>query len=154
MISENSATVVAAVIPGVFGLAGVWIGFYLSKRAGEGDKRAEKRYAIYQELESLRNILIAFQKHKIDNTQFFRKWNLSTEKLLVTLIGSDVDQKRILKTINRKWQDPEVVPELLVLADELLEKIDPNYARATREMLKELGVRPEDIEPIILSPKS
>ncbi len=105
-------------------------------------------------METLRNVLIAFQKQKIDNTKFFRRWHLSTEKLLVTLIGSDVDQKRILRTINRKWEDPRVVPELLALADELLTKIDPNYARAAKELLKELGVKPEDIEPVILPSKS
>jgi hypothetical protein len=154
MLSETAATILAAMIAGVFGLAGVWIGFYLSKRASEGDRRAEKRFAIYLELETLRNVLIAFQKHKIDSTQFFRKWSLSTEKLLGTLIGSDVDQKRILRTVNRKWEDPRVVPELLALADELLKKIDPNYARAAKELLEELGVKPEDIEPVILPPKS
>jgi hypothetical protein len=36
----------------------------------------------------------------------------------------------------------------------LLKKLDPEFADASTELLKELGVKPEDIKPIILVSKS
>ena len=34
--------------------------------------------------------------------------------------------------------------------DDHLNKLDPDYAQAAKELLKELGVKPEDIDPVIL----
>jgi len=47
MMSEAAATILSAVIAGVLALAGVVIGYYLSKRASEGDRHAELQYKIY-----------------------------------------------------------------------------------------------------------
>ena len=44
--------------------------------------------------------------------------------------------------------------ELQQLADDLLKKLDPDFADAANELLNELGVKPEDIDPIILASKS
>jgi len=38
--------------------------------------------------------------------------------------------------------------------DDLLKKLDPEFAQAANELLNELGVKSEDIEPIILVNKS
>jgi hypothetical protein len=154
MISDTDAAIVGAVIAGVIGsvsgLGGVWLGFYLSRRGSEADRRAEKLLAVYTETEFLANLLVAFQKQKIGASEFYRKWATTTEKMMRSLIGSGLDRKRILKAINGKWDDPKSVTELKALADDLLEKVDPDYARAARELCVELGVKPEDIEPIIL----
>jgi hypothetical protein len=40
------------------------------------------------------------------------------------------------------------------VADDLLKKLDPEFADASNELLKELCVKPEDIDPIILVSKS
>jgi hypothetical protein len=151
MLSDGDAAIIAGVIGGVMGLAGVWLGYYLSRRASEKDRRAEKLLALYRELEVLGNLLIAVQKGMIDQGQFFRKWNNTTENIMGALIGSDVDRKRVLKAINVKWKDPRGVTEVKALADELLEKLDPEYARAGRELCKELGIKPEDIDPVIIA---
>jgi len=87
----------------------------------------------------------------IDKAQFYRKWNDTTENILGALIGSDVDRKRILKTINVKWEDPKGVTAVKALAQELLEKLDPEFARAGRELCKELGIKPEDIDPVVIA---
>jgi hypothetical protein len=39
-------------------------------------------------------------------------------------------------------------------ADDLLKKLDPGFADASNELLNELGVKPEDIDPVILRGKS
>ena len=43
------------------------------------------------------------------------------------LIGSEVERKRVLKAINLKWDDPERLTEVKTLANDLLEKLDPEY---------------------------
>jgi hypothetical protein len=49
-MSEATATILSAIIGaligGVFVLAGVWVGYYFSKRASEGDRQAELQYTI------------------------------------------------------------------------------------------------------------
>ena len=150
MLSDADATIVAGVIGGGLGLAGVWIGYYLGRRASEEDRRTEKLLTIYREVEVLGNLLIAAQKHMIDKSEFYRKWTTNTENILAALIGSDVDRKRVLKAINLKWDDPKTVTQVKALADDLLEKLDPEYFRAGRELCKELGIKPEDIDPIIV----
>jgi hypothetical protein len=105
---------------------------------------------MYRELEVLGNLLMAVQKQMIDKPTFYRKWNATTENIMGALIGSDVDRKRVLKAINVKWEDPKGVIEVKALADELLEELDPEYARAGRELCKELGIKPEDVQPVII----
>ena len=151
MLSDAAAAIVGGVIGGVLGLAGVCVGYYLSRRGSEKDRRTEKLLTLYREMEVLWNLLIAFQKRMIEKTDFHRKWVAITENIIGALIGSDVDRKRVLKAINAKWDDPKGATELKALADELLEKLDSEYARASRELCKELGIKPEDIEPIIIA---
>ena len=150
MLSDADAAVVGALIGSVSGLAGLWLGYYLSRSATEADRRTEKLLTLYRETEHLWNLLAAVQKQKMDRTQFYRQWVLTTENIMGALFNSGLDQKRILKAINGKWDDPKSVMTLQALADELHEKLDPDNARAGREMLSELGVSPEDIEPIVL----
>ena len=151
MLSDADAAIVGGVIGGVLGLAGVCVGYYLSRRGSEKDRRTEKLLTLYREMEALGNLLIAVQKQMIDKAQFYRKWNATTENIMGALIGSDVDRKRVLKAINAKWDDPKGATELKALADELLEKLDPEYARAGRDLCKELGIKPEEIDPIIIA---
>jgi hypothetical protein len=64
MMSEATATILSAIIGaligGVFVLAGVWVGYYFSKRASEGDRQAELQYTIYKKVESVKYLLVAF----------------------------------------------------------------------------------------------
>jgi zinc transporter ZupT len=50
-MSEAEATIVGAIIGatigGVFGLLGVWVGYFFSKHASEGDRQTELQYTIY-----------------------------------------------------------------------------------------------------------
>jgi hypothetical protein len=151
MISDPEAAILAGLIGSVSGLMGVWLGFYLSRRASEKDRRSEKLFSVYIEVESLGNLLKAVQKQMIDKSVFYRKWAATTENIMRALIGSDIDRKRILNAINVKWDDPASVVEVQALADDLLKRLDPEYYRAGKELCKELGVKPEDIDPIVLS---
>jgi hypothetical protein len=150
MISDPEAAIVSGLIGSVSGLIGVWLGFYLSRRASEDDRRSEKLFTVYLEMERLGNLLKAVQKQMIDKSVFYRKWTATTENIMGALIGSAIDRKRVLKAINFKWDDPASVVEAQALADDLLKKLDPEYYRASKELCKELGVKPEDIDPIIL----
>ena len=76
---------------------------------------------------------------------------------MVALIRSGLskdEKKKVLHAINGKWENPESTKELQQLADDLLKKLDPEFADAANELLKELGVKPEDIDPIIFTSKS
>ncbi len=68
-MSEATATILSAIIGaligGVFVLAGVWVGYYFSKRASEGDRQAELQYTIYKKVESVKYLLVAFKKKMI-----------------------------------------------------------------------------------------
>jgi hypothetical protein len=68
-MSETTATILSAVIGGLLGgvfvLLGVWIGYYFSRRASEGDRHAELQYTIYRKVEELKNLLMAFKKQMI-----------------------------------------------------------------------------------------
>ena len=61
MLSDAVAAIVGGVIGGLLGLAGVWLGYYLSRRGSEKDRRAEKLLTLYREMEMLGNLLIAVQ---------------------------------------------------------------------------------------------
>jgi len=81
----------------------------------------------------------------------------ASEETLVALIRSGLskdDKKKVLHAINGKWENPESVKNLQQLADDLLKKLDPEFADAAGELLNELGKKPEDIDPIILIRKS
>jgi len=78
-MSEVTATILGALIAGVFGLMGVWVGYYFSKRASEGDRHAELQYTIYQKVESLKNLVTAFQKQIITRDLLYERWNRATE---------------------------------------------------------------------------
>jgi len=69
---------------------------------------------------------------------------------MVALIGSGADRKKVLNAINVRWDDPKGVAEVRALADDLLEQLDPKYLRASRELCEELGIKREDIDPIIV----
>ena len=76
---------------------------------------------------------------------------------MVALIRSGLskdEKKKVLHAINGKWENPESVKNLQQLADDLLKKLDPEFAAAANELLKELGIKPEDIDPVILVSKS
>jgi len=76
---------------------------------------------------------------------------------LVALIRSGLnkdEKKMVLRAINGKWENPESVKTLQQLAGDLLEKLDPEFAAAARETMSEFGIKPEDIEPVILVRKS
>ena len=136
---------------------GVWVGYYFSKRASEGDRDAELQYTIYKNVEVLKNLLIAFNKKMITQETLHEKSAWATEELLVALIRSGLskdEKKRVLHAINGKWENPESIKQLQQLADDLLEKLDSDFADAASELLDELGVKPEDIDPIILASKS
>jgi hypothetical protein len=150
MISDARAALLGALIGGVFGMLGVWVGFYLSRRGSEEDRRTEKLFTLYNDIEVLWNLLLAIQSKRMSGQQFYRQWAETSENILRALIGSGVDRKRVLTAINGKWSNPESVTTLRKVADELLEKLDPEYARAAREMLSELNLKPEDIGQIML----
>jgi hypothetical protein len=76
---------------------------------------------------------------------------------LIALVRSGLskdDKKKVLQAINGRWENPESSKKLQQLADDLLKKLDPEFADAASELLKELGVKPEDIDPVILTSKS
>jgi hypothetical protein len=160
-MSEVTATILGAVIGaligGVFVLVGVWVGYYFSKRASEGDRHAELQYTIYQKVESLKNLYMAFQKNLISRETLHERSARDSEEVLVALIRSGLskgEKKKVLHAINGKWENPESVKMLQQLADDLLKKLDPEFADAASELLNELSVKPEDIDPIILTSKS
>ncbi len=77
----------------------------------------------------------------------------ASEDVLVALIRSGLskdEKKKVLHAINGKWEKPESVRELQQLADDLLNKLDPDFAAAANELCKDLSVKPEDINPIIV----
>jgi hypothetical protein len=152
VVSEVTATIVAALVGGVFGLVGVWVGFYFSKRASEGDRQAELQYTIYKKVEAIKNLYMAFQKNMISQETIHERSARVSEEVLVALIRSGLskdEKKRVLHAINGKWENPESVKKLQHLADDLLKKLDPEFAQAANELCSELGVKPEDIDPII-----
>lgn len=151
MLSDADASIGGALIAGLFGLAGVWVGFYLARRASDKDRRAEKLLTTYIETEHLGNVLRAFQTHKLTPPAFARRWYETTEKIIGALIGSGLDKKRVLKAINGKWNDPQAVAVLRKLADDLLQLVDPDYAQASSDMLRELGITRDEIEPTVIS---
>jgi hypothetical protein len=152
-MSDAAATLLAGLAGGLFALLAVWIGFLLSRLASEDDRRIQALVVIYQNIEALKNLLIAFQKRMIEKHVLHPKWTRTTENVLVALVRSGLnrkDKKRVFYAINGKWEDPKSVTALAALADELLNKIDPDYAQAGKEFLRELGIKPEDIDPVIL----
>ena len=160
-MSEATATILSAIIGaligGVFVLVGVWVGYYFSKRASEGDRHTELQYIIYRKIEQIKNLLMAFKKKMISQETLHEKWNRATEEILVALIRSGLskdEKKKALHAINLRWENPESIKKLGQFADDLLKKLDPEFADASKELLKELGVKPEDIDPIILVSKS
>jgi hypothetical protein len=151
------SAIIGALIGGVFVLVGVWVGYYFSKRASEGDRHAELQYTIYKKVESLKNLLMAFKKKMITQEVLHEKWTRATEEILVALIRSGLskdEKKKALHAINLRWENPESIKKLGQFADDLLKKLDSEFADASNELLKELGVKPEDIDPIILVSKS
>ena len=156
-MSDASATIIGALIGGVFVLVGVWAGYYFSKRASEGDRHAELQYTIYRKIEQIKNLVMAFKKKMISQETLHEKWTRATEEILVALIRSGLnkdEKKRLLHAINLRWENPESIKKLQQLADDLIKKLDPEVADASTELLNELGVKPEDIDPIILVSKS
>jgi hypothetical protein len=156
-MSEVTATIIGALIGGVFVLVGVWAGYYFSKRASEGDRHAELQYTIYQKVESLKNLLMAFKKEMITRAELHEKSARASEEILVALIRSGLskdEKKKVLHAINGKWENPESIKKLQQVADDLLKKLDSEFADAASELLNELGIKPEDIDPIILVNKS
>lgn len=152
-MSDAAAALSGAVIGGVFVLAGVWFGAYLNRKASDSQRQKEKVFALHRHVEQLRNIIMAFQQKKIDDKQFYRRWTYATEETMGALFGSRLSkeiQKRVLRAINGKWDDPKTVKDLGDLSDDILEAADPAYAAASRELLRELGVKKDEIEPIIL----
>ncbi len=141
---------IGGLIGGVFGVFAVWLTYYFGKRASEADRRAEKLVTVYREIEVLWNLIDAKQNGRLTHTQFYPKWAETSENILVALIGSGLDGKRVLTALNGKWNEPNTATALRALADELLEKIDPGYARAAKEMLIEQGIKPEDIGQVII----
>ncbi len=160
-MSETTATILSALIGGLLGgvfvLLGVWIGYYLSKRTSEGDRHAELQYTIYRKVEELKNLLTAFQREMISREEIHEKSARASEEILVALIRSGLskdEKKTVLHAINGKWENPESIKKLQQLADDLPKKLDPEFAVAASELLNELGVKPGDIDPIILTSKS
>jgi len=156
-MSEAAASILGALIAGVFALVGVAIGYYLSRRASEADRRTELQYTIYRKMEQLKNLLMAFKKRMISAAVLHEKWTLTTEEVLVALIRSGLsrnEKKRILHAINGRWENPQTIKDVDQLAKELLTKLDPEFAQAADELLEELGVKPEDIDPVVLTSKS
>jgi len=156
-MSEATATIVGALIGGVFILVGVLVGYYFSKRASEGDRHAELQYTIYKKIEGIKNLLMAFKKKKITQEMLHEKWTRATEEILVALIRSGLskdEKKKVLHAINLRWENPESIKKLQESADDLLKKLDQEFADASTELLNEFGIKPEDIDPIILVSKS
>ena len=152
-----SEAIVGTLIGGVFSLVGVVVGYYLSKRASEGDRHAELQYTIYKKIESVKYLLVAFKKKMITQETLHEKWTRATEEILVALIRSGLskdEKKKLLHAINLRWENPESIKKLQQSADDLLKKLDPEFAEASTELLNEFGIKPEDIDPIIFSSKS
>lgn len=100
---------------------------------------------------------MAFQKKMISREEIHEKSARASEEILVALIRSGLskdEKKKVLHAINCKWEKPESTKKLQQLADDLLKKLDPEFADAANELLNELGAKPEDIDPIILVSKS
>jgi hypothetical protein len=150
-MSEVGAILLGALIGGIFGLLGVWLGFVLSRRNSEADRRAEKQFTLYLELESLASLLAAYQKQMISIDVFHPKWMRSTERAMTALFNSGVDRLWVLEAINGKWEKPESVAEIQRVADEILKALDPEYSRAVVELERKTGVKREDIDPVLLS---
>jgi hypothetical protein len=151
------SAVIGAVVGGVFALAGVWIGYYFSRRASEGDRQTELQFTIYKKVEELKNLLMAFKREMIAQETLHEKWTRATEEILVALIRSGLskdEKKKVLHAINGRWENPESIKKLEQLADDLLKKLDSEYADAASELLDESGVKPEDIDPVVLTSKS
>jgi len=135
----------------------VWVGYYFSKRASKGDRHTELQYTMYRKVESIKNLLIAFQKKMISQKEIHDQSAGASEEILVALIGSGLskdEKKKVLRAINGKWENPESVKKLQQVADDLLKKSDPEFAAAASELLNELGIKAKDIDPIILVSKS
>jgi hypothetical protein len=150
---DAAATLLSCLAAGIFALLCVYIGFVLSRLATEGDRRKEALFTIYQNVETLKNLLVAIQKRMIDVDILHPKWTRATENVLLVLIRSGLKSKeikRVLVAINGKWEDPKSVIALTELGEELLKKLDREYAQAAKEFLDDLGVKPEDINPTIL----
>ena len=99
---------------------------------------------------------MAFKKKMISLETLHEKWTRATEEILVSLIRSGLsrdEKKKLLHAINLRWENPESIEKLRQSADDLLKKLDPEFADASTELLKELGVKLEDIDPIILVSK-
>jgi len=110
-----------------------------------------------QKIEETKTLLKAFKKKMISQETLHEKWNRATEEILVALIRSGLskgEKKKLLHAINLRWENPESIKKLQQAADDLLKKLDPEFADAAHELLKELGVKPEDIDPVILVSKS
>jgi hypothetical protein len=150
-VSNACAALLGALIGGVFALLGAWLGVYLLRRGTEADRRTEKQFTLYVELESLATLLVAYQKKMIDIRVFHPKWVRSTERAIGTLLNSGIDRTWVLEAINGKWEKPESVTEIRKVADEIVKKIDPEYSRALAELEQKTGLKREDIDPIILS---
>jgi hypothetical protein len=155
MISEPHSAILGGAIGGLIGgvlaVLGVCLAYYLGRRGSEVDRRAEKQFTLYLELEVLATLLVAYQKQMIDPKVFHRKWARTTERIIGGVLNSGVDRKWVLDVMNGKWEKPESVTAVQALADEIMEKIDPEYSRALRELERETGVKRSDIDPIILS---
>jgi hypothetical protein len=153
-MSEATATILGAIIGA---LVGGLVGYYFSRRASEGDRHTELQYTIYKKVEELKNLLMAFTKKMISQETLHEKWTRATEEILVALIRSGLskdEKKKVLHAINGRWENPESTKKLQQLAHDLLKKLDLEFADAASELLNELGVKPEDIDPIILTSKS
>jgi hypothetical protein len=115
------------------------------------------QYTIYKKIEGIKNLLMAFKKKKITQEMLHEKWTRATEEILVALIRSGLskdEKKKVLHAINLRWENPESIKKLQESADDLLKKLDPEFADASTELLNEFGIKPEDIDPIILVSKS
>jgi hypothetical protein len=149
-------TVLTTLLASGISLVGVWLGFQLSRRAAERDRRTERLFAIYVEIERLRNLLTAHKRSLIEPNVFHRLWARSTEKVLAALLGAGLSKseiKRVLSAINERWEDPKSESVLRELADDLLERLDTEYSEAAKQLLDELGKKPEDIDPIVFGSK-
>jgi hypothetical protein len=107
-MSEAEATIVGAVIGatigGVFGLLGVWVGYYFSKRASEGDRQTELQYTIYQKVESIKNRLTAFQKEMISRETIHEK-SARADSFDVKIVGCATYNRQLLgEDDERLWR--------------------------------------------------
>jgi hypothetical protein len=154
--SSIMSDALAAIIAALIGLVGVAVGYYFSRRASENDRKTELQYTIYKKLEETRTLVSAFQKRMISQQELHEKWNRTTEDVLIALVRSGLSkaqQKQVLHAINGKWEDPQTIKQLEQVADSLLEKLDPKFTQASKELLEELGQKREDIDPVILPAK-